>query len=141
MKVALKDNRRYILRLDKGEKVMESIAQFMEQNAVKACTFTGIGTGSDLDLGYFNAHIKEYRRKRFLEDFEIVSFNGNGSVMATDGKPVVHAHGSFSRTDFSMVAGHIFEIQVLATCEIFVISLDSDLKRENNPEFNLCRRV
>ncbi len=137
MKVILKDSRRYLLRLDKGERFMESLAQFMEQNAVKACSFSAIGTGSDLELGYYNGHIKEYRKKRFLEDFEIVSLNGNGSLFVTDSKPMVHAHGSFSRTDFSVVGGHIFEMLVLATCEIFIIVLDGEMKRENNLDFNL----
>ncbi len=135
MKTIAKDGRRIVVRLDKGEKVMQSIADFMASNSIKSCSFNAIGTGSDLELGFFNAHIKDYRKKRFLEDFEIISLTGNGAQLSD--KPAVHAHGSFSRTDFSVVGGHVFEITVLATCEIFLIVLDTEIKRENNPDFNL----
>jgi predicted DNA-binding protein with PD1-like motif len=135
MKIILKDNSRYILRFDKAEEVFKGIEEFMSQEQIKACTFYGIGSCSEVNLGYFNKTLKEYRKKPFFEDFEIISFQGTGGMMAE--KPIVHAHGMFGRTDFTVTGGHVFKMVVSATCEIFLAQLDGEIKRENNPEFNL----
>lgn len=137
MKIALQDGRRYVLRFDKDEEVMEGLTKFMQENQVTACTFQGIGTCSLVELGFFNSHLKQYRQKPFAEDLEIVSLIGTGSILAPDNKPAIHAHGSFSRTDFTMTAGHVFKLVALATCEIFLIKLEGTLSRANNPDFNL----
>ena len=56
----------------------------------------------------------------------------------TCGRPAsLHAHGSFGRTDFSVIGGHVFKLVTLATCEIFLIKLDGEMKRKNNPDLQL----
>ncbi len=123
------------MRFDKGEELLSALTGFITQNQIQAASFTGIGTTSEAELGYFNAYLKQYRKKPLLENLEIISLIGN--VATVDAKPVIHCHGSFSRTDFSMVGGHVFKLTVLATCEIFLIKLDGEMKRVNNPEFDL----
>ncbi len=87
-------------------------------------------------MGYYNAFLKEYRKKPYVEDLEIVSLTGNTAMM--DGAPVVHAHGIFSKNDFtSVVAGHIFKLIVLATCEVSLTKLDGTLQRSHNADLNL----
>lgn len=137
MKVIVQDSQRYILRFDKGEQVLLGIADFMASQQIKSCSFSGIGTISHLEMGFYNAHLKEYRKKPFLDDMEILSLTGNGAVMSADGKPVVHAHGIFGKIDFTVVGGHVFEMVTLATCEIFLIKLEGEMKRENNADLNL----
>jgi predicted DNA-binding protein with PD1-like motif len=70
-----------------------------------------------------------------LEEFEMVSLNGNGSIV--EGKPFIHAHGMFGRNDFTTVGGHVFKLTVSVTCEMFLIKLDGQISRTNNEEFNL----
>ena len=135
MKVSLQDSRRYILRFDKGEEIFGALTDFCVKNEIKAASFMGLGTSGEVELGYFNAFLKEYRKKPHIENLEIVSLIGN--IAWLENKPVVHAHGSFGRTDFSLIGGHVFKLVVLATCEIFLIKLEGQLDRENNPEFNL----
>ena len=137
MKVILQDNNQYVLRFDKGETVLQGVADFMTAQNIFACTFTGLGTCSNVELGFFNSHLKDYRKKPFLEDLEITSLIGNGSIFASDNKPTVHAHGSFSRTDFTVVAGHVFEIVTLATCEIHLTKLEGKMQRSKKEDFNL----
>jgi len=135
MKMILQDNRRYILRFDKGEEVFAGLAEFAAKNQIQAAVFWGIGTVSEAELGFYNSFLKQYRSKPMLENFEIISLIGNISML--DGKPSLHAHGSFGRTDFSVIGGHVFKLVTLATCEIFLIKLDGTLERKNNPELNL----
>lgn len=135
MKLILQDQRRYVLRFDKGEEVMEGVAKFMKEQGIKACSFSGIGACENPELAFYNSHVKEYRRKPFLEEVEILSLTGNGSLK--DGEPTLHVHGIFGKNDFSTIGGHVFKIPVSVTCEIFLIKLDGEIRRENNPEFNL----
>lgn len=135
MKITLQDERRYILRFDKGEEVMAGILDFAKQQQIYAASFNGIGATNTIELGFFNEFLKDYRHKQFLHEFEIISLIGN--IGAKDGQPVVHAHGSFGNSDFEVVGGHVFRIDVSITCEIFLIKLDGQLNREQNKDLNL----
>lgn len=135
MKVALQDGRRFVLRLDKGEEFFIVLADFLSKNKITAASFNGIGSCSGVEIGFYNEFLKQYRRKPFFESFEIVSLTGNAGL--EDGKPVIHAHGVFSRNTFDVIAGHVFKLDVGATCEIFLIKLEGALERKMNSDFNL----
>jgi predicted DNA-binding protein with PD1-like motif len=135
MKISLEDNRRFMLRFDKGEDVIKGLADFMVSRNFQSGVFQGIGSCTEVELGYFNKNLKEYRKKPFYEDMEIVSVAGNISLF--EGKPLVHCHGVFGRTDFTTIGGHVFRLITLATCEIFLIHMEGTLERLNNADFNL----
>ncbi len=135
MKATLQDGRRYILRFDKDEEIMAGLVQFAKEANLQGAHFSGIGTATTLELGFFNAFLKDYRHKQFIDNVEILSLSG--TIALLNGEPVVHAHGSFGTSDFGVIGGHIFKLVTLATCEIFLIALDQPLNRVNNPDFNL----
>jgi hypothetical protein len=135
MKIILQDADKFILRFDKDEEVFAGLMQFMKDQQITACAFRGIGACSSMELGYFNQHMKEYRRKPFLEDMEIISLIGTAGVSGAE--TVVHAHGLFGRNDFSSVGGHVFKMTISATCELFVTKLEGSMKREMNTDLNL----
>lgn len=135
MKVILKDNRRYILRFDKGEEILAKLSEFLEAEKITAASFNAIGACGEIELGYFNINLKDYRKKPFYEELEIVSLSGNTAM--AEGKPVMHAHGMFSRTDFSTLGGHVFKILVSVTCEVFLIKLDGQVNRKLDEATNL----
>jgi predicted DNA-binding protein with PD1-like motif len=137
MKIIIQDNRRFILRFDENEPVLQGLADFLAAQKIEACAFNGLGTVVSVELGFYNSHLKEFRKKPFIEDFEVVSLTGNGALLAADGKPIVHAHGVFSRIDFSLIGGHIFELLAGATCEIFITKIEGGMKRDMNSDFNL----
>lgn len=135
MKIVSQSEKTFVIRIDKGEEVMEQLAKFVKENNVTSCSFSGIGAAETLELGFFNPHIKDYRKKQFLDETEIVSLSGNSSMV--NGEPALHAHGIFTKNDFSAVGGHVFKIFVSVTCEIVLTKLDGELKREMNSDFNL----
>jgi len=135
MKIVLQGNQKFIIRFDKGEDVIKGVEDFMAQGKITACSLFGIGSCSEIELGYYNVNLKEYRKKPYFENMEIISFQGSGSVL--EGKPTVHAHGMFGKTDFSTLGGHIFKMIVSATCEIFIIQMEGELKRAFNADANL----
>lgn len=135
MQVILKDNRRFVLRFDKGEDVCVKLQEFMDEQKMTGCAFWGIGSCTEIQFGYYNEHLKEYRKKPYYEEMEVINFQGTGALM--NDKAVVHAHGTVGRTDFTMLGGHVFKLVVSATMEIVLIQLDGALNRKNNPDFNL----
>lgn len=135
MKIILQNDNNYILRFDKGEEAIAGLMKFMKDNSIAACSFTGLGAAAEIELGFFNAHIKEYRKKPFFEELEIISLVGNGGLK--DNEPVVHAHGIFGRTDFTVVGGHVFKLTVSITAEIHLTKLDGALERVINTDYNL----
>jgi uncharacterized protein len=135
MKLVLQDNDRYILRFDKGEDAIAGIADFMTTQKITACTFTGLGSCTEVELGFYNPFLKEYRKKPFLENLEVIALTGNGSLL--EGKVAVHAHGIFGTTEFLTIGGHVFRLMTSATCEVHLTKLAGVMERKNNPEFNL----
>ena len=135
MKVILQDNQSFVLRFDADEEVFEGLTKFMKAQQISSCFFSGIGACASVELAFFNPHIKDYRKKPFFEEMEIISLIGNGSLK--DGQPAIHAHGMFGRTDFSTIGGHVFKLVVSVTCEVTLNKLQGKLERTNNPDFNL----
>jgi predicted DNA-binding protein with PD1-like motif len=135
MKIILQDNHRHFLRFDKDEEVLDGLMQYAKEKNLQAAYFSAIGTCSTVELGFFNAFLKDYRHKPFLDNMEIVSLTGNIGV--ADNQITIHAHGSFANNEFSVVGGHVFKAVTLATCEVFIIVLDGTLNRANNPDWNL----
>lgn len=135
MKVVIQDGNNFVLSFSKGEEVISELNNFLKTSKITACSFSGIGACSSVELGFFNIHIKDYRKKPFLEEMEIVSLNGNGGVK--DGEPVIHTHGVFGKTDFTLIGGHVFKVVVSVTCEIYLTKLGGQLTRVNNSDYNL----
>jgi len=135
MKIVLQDGHHFVLRFDKGEEVMAGLGNFLKEQGITACTFSGIGAVSEAEIAYFNPFTKEYRRKPFVEELEIGSLNGNGSVI--NGQPSVHMHAVFGKNDFTTLAGHVFKLVIGVTGEIFLTKLEGEMKRELNNEMNL----
>lgn len=135
MKTILQDGRRRVLRFDKDEELMSGLAQYAKDNKIPGAYFSAIGSCTSMELGYFNIFLKEYRKKQFLDNLEILSLTG--TLAQLNGEPSVHAHGSFASNDFGMLGGHVFKMVVLATCEVVLIVFDQPLNREANADFNL----
>jgi predicted DNA-binding protein with PD1-like motif len=135
MKIVLQDANNFVLRFDKDEEVVAGLTTFMKDQAISACVFTGIGACSLVELAFYNPHVKEYRKKPYFEELEIVSFTGTGALK--DGQPIVHAHGQFGRNDFTVLGGHVFSLKVSVTCELSLTKLNGQMQRTNNSDFNL----
>ncbi len=134
MKVVYSDKQTYILRFDRGEEVLGHLQTFCTENEIKAGTFWGIGAAEGIELAEYNLEKKEYRSKNIDQMLEIASLTGN--VATVDGKVALHAHGVFSTLE-EVHAGHVMKLTVGVTCEITLMALPGELKREYNEEIGL----
>ncbi len=135
MKVIIEDGSNFVLRFDKGDDVISGLANFMKEQAIFTSSFQGLGACSEVELAFFNPHIKDYRKKPFMEEMEVVSLIGNGSLK--DGVPIIHCHGVFGRNDFTLIGGHVFRLIVSVTVEVSFKKIEGAAQRVMNPDFNL----
>jgi uncharacterized protein len=110
----------FVLRLDAGEEIRETIAAFAGREGLRCAAISGIGAARDLELGYYHRLRGEYQRRRLDDEFEILALTGNLSVL--EGAPFVHLHVVLGGADFAALGGHLFQGVVSVTCEVQLVT-------------------
>lgn len=111
-----KSNGSYLIRIDKGEDLGRSLAQFAESEGLSSGHLSGIGALEKIELGFYHLSEKRYDRKIFEGEAELLSLEGNLSTM--NGAPFFHLHAMFSDENYACFGGHLFGASVAVTCEI-----------------------
>ena len=127
----------YLLIADKGEDVEEAILNFCSEAGVRHGFISGIGAVRDVELGYYDVELKEYKRKFFGGSFEVVSLLGNISLY--NNKEFLHAHISLADRGNNLVGGHLFKATVSVTLEIFFTESKEEIIREDKGSLKLIR--
>jgi len=123
-----------VIKLEKGEDLLETLSTVVEKENVEAGFFTGIGALNRVKMGIFIEG--KYEEIVIEDELEIVSLLGNVSLK--DGKPFVHAHIIVSKRDGSAFGGHLLPGSIISvTCEIFLIKLKNAIKRGFDEEIKL----
>lgn len=128
-------HRTFILRLLRGEEIVETLTAFAAEEGIRAAEISGIGAFESAVVGFYNLETKEYDRIPVDEETEVLSVLGNLSV--TEEGPRVHAHVTLGKRDGSAVGGHLFEGRCGATLEIFVREEAGELRRVPDPDAGL----
>lgn len=118
----------YIIRLDRGDRIMDSLRSLCEQDRIGAGTLNGLGTTSDAEIGWFDAEAGDYRTVRIAEPCEIVSLHGN--IALVDGKPSPHCHIALGDRGFRVRGGHLREAVVSETAEIVLTRYFEEIGRK-----------
>ena len=125
----------YVIRLEKGERVIEKLLGLCEKEKIKAGYFNGLGALSEVELRHFNLMTKEYSSKKLSGLYEITSLHGNISEMS--GKSYIHAHIVVGDSQLNSWSGHLNEATVSATCEIILVKVDGLITRKKDEETGL----
>lgn len=110
------DGFNWIVRLERGELLIESLDKIVRQEDIGGAWISGLGGAEWAELGYYDLEKQEYQWKKLDQLLEITSLQGNVSWL--DGEPKLHVHGSFSDQNMRAFGGHVKELQVGGTCEI-----------------------
>lgn len=124
-----------LLVLKRGEELHAKLQEFAREHELKGAWVQGLGGSGAMTLGYYNLTEREYEWRAVSDNLEILSLQGN--LAWVDGKPFWHLHGSFGRSDFTTVGGHIKEMVVGLTCELLITHLDMSLSRTFDDETGL----
>ena len=130
MKHVLNNPYHEIIRFDKGEKVVEELKKFVEEKDIKVGWIWMLGSAEKVELAYYYLLKKEYQSKVFEESLEVIDVQGN--IARKDGEVALHLHGTFGRTDFSTISGHVNEIVAAATVEVFIHKIEGKLTRAHD---------
>lgn len=129
------DTGTYIIYIEQDEPIMETLTQFCKDQGIKNAQLSGIGAIKNIDFGAYDLENKKYIRQTFEGLWELTSYQGN--VLLKDGEPFIHAHITISNHNLDMKGGHLFEAQVGAVGEFILRKLNTEGKREHDPNIGL----
>ena len=121
----------YVLRVEHGEEIQDALRQFAQSVNLKGAFFQGIGALTQVELAFFRIDTKEYERRFFNEEYEMITFTGNISL--SNESPAAHSHVTLSDRNFQTFSGHLVRGVVSVTAEIVVIAIDLALSRKEDP--------
>ena len=128
-----------MVALENGDRLIESITAFAAKEGLAASEFTAIGALASAKLAFFDWESKDYADIPVSEQVEIASLNGRITRPAGgEGDPHLHVHCVLSRSDGSVVAGHLIEAEVRPTAEVLVTDSPTELHRRPDPESGLA---
>jgi predicted DNA-binding protein with PD1-like motif len=119
-----------VVRLEKGEEIIASFTQAVNDTAINGGFFFGLGVGMNLELGYFDAHKQTYIKKVFPDEHEFTSFQGN--ISRINGELSLHCHVTITDNQFNAYGGHLFRGTVPATLEIIIFPFTETLTRKKD---------
>jgi predicted DNA-binding protein with PD1-like motif len=130
----------FLIKLARGERVMETLSAWCNTRGIRAGHLHGIGACQEIELAYYDLPSRTYKSKLFQGPLEVASMTGNIAIVADEygeATPFIHAHGVFSDAEMQTVAGHIMEMTVAVTLEVFITPLKTELKRTYDDSIGL----
>lgn len=124
-----------IIRLDDGEEIIQSLKVICKNEGVESAIITGIGAARNVEIGHWDAKTKKYDNKKFSGLLEIVSLNGNITIL--NDEPMIHLHIAIGMKDFSTKSGHLMSAEVYPTCEIVLLPINTKITREKDEKTGL----
>lgn len=125
----------YVVRLNKGEEVIESLKELCKNENIELAEITGLGASDFVEIGVFNVNTKEYNTKVFEGMFEITSLVGN--VTRKDSEVYLHIHINFGDEAGIVKGGHLVKSRISATSEIIVRKINGNVGRKLSDEIGL----
>lgn len=139
----VKGEKGYVVRLEKGERLVEKLTEFCKEKNIHSGIFNGIGAVLEAEIGFYNLGKKVYEYKKFDQVLELASLIGN--VALVDGEPSIHIHVVVSDQNLQCFGGHLKEATVGATCEIYMTDFELELARKFDSEIGLnlldCKKI
>ncbi len=125
----------YMVRIDLGEDIVENLKKLCEDEHILLGRVEAIGATDHAVLGVYDLVKKEYYPEVIDGFMEIASLNGN--ITAMGGKPYIHLHATLADQNHVIHGGHVLEMRVGATCEMFVTVPDGEVSRQKNEELGI----
>lgn len=132
---AKKTDNGYFLRIDKNEEIVSTITGFIISEKIQSGTIVGIGALTNVTIGYFDRHNKQYNQHVFDDVYELLSLKGNISYIGEE--PIVHVHCVLGDADYQTIGGHLFSGTVAVTGEVFIQTFQEKFSRKLDDDFNL----
>lgn len=124
-----------IYNLPAGASLVDEVLAIARKERIKTARFEAIGGVRKLTLAYFDHVTKKYEEHEYSEFLEVTGLLGN--ITLKDGKPFLHAHGTFGRRDMSTIGGHLISAEVFPLLEMVMTPTTNRAVRKFNEEIGL----
>jgi hypothetical protein len=121
-------NNKVIVRIDKGEELVDSLKTLCKTLDIKLGSIIGIGATDKITVGLMNTKTKKYQSKEFIGDHEITSLIGNITTM--NGEVYLHLHVTICNVEHKAIGGHLSSAVISATFEGIIEKIDGQITRE-----------
>ena len=119
-----------VLRIDRGEEVMETIVKLCEKEKIKLGSIVGLGAADHLVMGLYDVEKQKFSEIKLDKPLEITSIVGNITEM--EGKPYLHVHINAADSEGRAYGGHLKEVVISGTSELFITVIDGHVGREKD---------
>lgn len=124
-----------VVRIDKGEEILESVRVLAEKENIKLASIQALGAINDFTVGVLETTTKQYKSNSFTGAYEIVSLTG--TINTKNDEFYCHLHLSAGNDKGEVFGGHLNRAVVSATCEMIVTLIDGRVDREFSEEIGL----
>lgn len=107
------------MRLEMGERLMQSLKFFIQELNVKGAWINGLGAVTMAELGYYQLSTRQYIWREVQQPLEMLTLQGNITV-GDDGQAAIHMHGTFSDAAMHAFGGHVKDAEIGATAELLI---------------------
>ncbi len=129
-------NDKIVLRLDRGDEIVEKIKELCIKENIALGAVSGIGAAEETQIGIFDVNTKEYFGKTFKGLYEISNLTGNISKM--NDECYLHLHITIGNVKTNEThAGHLNRAVIGATAEIIIFVIDGKVDRQKDESIGL----
>ena len=126
----------YQVYLEKGESVVENLTEFCKAHHILNGHISGIGAVNNIELGAYATSKREYIKKTFQDDHELITYQGN--IMLLDDEPFIHAHITIGNHNMEIFGGHLLKANIAVVGEFIINKIDGKSKRTFNDKIGLA---
>ena len=119
-----------IVRMDKGEEILEKVREVAEKEKIKLADISALGAVREFTVGVFDTEANEFKGS-----FEIVSLTGTINTM--NDEFYCHLHMSAGNEKGQVFGGHLNRAIISATCEMIITLIDGRVDRRFEEEVGL----
>ena len=120
----------YLVRMDLGEEILATLKALCGKEGIRLAEVSALGATDHAIIGVYNLAKAVYQPQELDGLMEIASLTGNVTTMK--GEPYLHLHAVLADQNHAVHAGHVNEMRVGLTCEMFVWVLDGEVDRERD---------
>ena len=117
----------YAVRIDLNEEIVQSLKALCEKEDIRLAQVDAIGAANRAVIGVYDIEKQAYHKEELTGFMEITSLSG--SVTRMNGEAYLHLHGTLADQNHVLHGGHVIEMTVGATCEMFVRTLPGEVSR------------
>ena len=88
------DDSVFLLRIKRGEKVIDSLKRFCQKIKIRSGFFYGLGALDEVILANYDVENKKYKEKKFGGSYELVNLVGNLAYFQEE--IIIHTHASLA---------------------------------------------